>query len=318
MTTKNRYSLGTDPARRRLHRSWHRGAHCRFTPSKLNLTEATAIKDYIVDGWAPPAPIIAPDANILAVGSCFAQYIAKYLRLSRRQMKVNDGSNVNVVAYGAGFVNTYTLLNQFAWALGEREAASSTLYVEDGGENEGLPTIQLMPNDEAMRARTRALIDRCDAFIITLGLSEVWYDRQTLDVFFGAVPSEIFDPERHAFRVTSVSENRTNLRAIVELIRKVRPEAPIVFTLSPVPLTATFRPVSCLTANAVSKSILRVAVDELMREGRDDVFYWPSYEVVTEFYGPHRAYNDDRRHVRPEVVQMIMKLFEDAFVQEVA
>ena len=33
-----------------------------------------------------------------------------------------------------------------------------------------------------------------------------------------------------------------------------------VFTLSPVPLSATFRGVSCVTANAVSKSILRVAV----------------------------------------------------------
>jgi hypothetical protein len=33
-----------------------------------------------------------------------------------------------------------------------------------------------------------------------------------------------------------------------------------------VPLAATFRGVSCVTANAASKAILRVAVDELMRE----------------------------------------------------
>jgi hypothetical protein len=95
--------------------------------------------------------------------------------------------------------------------------------------------------------------------------------------------------------VSSVGENVANLREIVRLIRKHVPRAAIVFTLSPVllsadgllhqvpallllprmtsdclphqvPLAATFRGVSCVTANAASKAILRVAVDELMRE----------------------------------------------------
>ena len=88
--------------------------------------------------------------------------------------------------------------------------------------------------------------------------------------------------------MSSVGENVANLREIVRLIRKHVPRAAIVFTLSPVPLSAdcllhqvplsadcllhqvplaaTFRGVSCVTANAASKAILRVAVDELMRE----------------------------------------------------
>ena len=37
-----------------------------------------------------------------------------------------------------------------------------------------------------------------------------------------------------------------------------------------VPLAATFRGVSCVTANAASKAILRVAVDELMREEEEE------------------------------------------------
>ena len=49
-------------------------------------------------------------------------------------------------------------------------------------------------------------------------------------------------------------------------MRRHNPRAHIVFTLSPVPLNATFRGVSCVSANSVSKAILRVAVDELLRE----------------------------------------------------
>jgi hypothetical protein len=310
--------VGTDPKHRRLHASWFRGEIIHFTPSQINMREPSAIEDYIVQGWAPKAPVIAPDASILAVGSCFAQYIVQHLRRTRRSMRVNDGHNVNVIAYGAGFVNTFTLRQQFEWALGERDIPASTLYVEDGENDEQLPTIKLMATDESTRATTRRTIVGADAFILTLGLSEIWWDMESQEAFFGAVPAEIYDPERHVFRVAGVRENFNNLLDLYTLLREVKPTAPIIFTLSPVPLTATFRPVSCLTANSVSKAILRVAVDELLRACDDDplLFYWPSYEIVTEFFGPARAYGDDRRHVTAEAVGVIMRLFEKCFVKE--
>ena len=313
-----RYSLGKDPRARRLHSSWYRGSTLNFTPSKLNLTEADALERYIAHGWAPEKPILEPDAGILAVGSCFAQYIAQHLRRRRRRMRINDGMNCNVLAYGAGFVNTFTLRQQFEWAFGLREIEGSTLFVEHGENQHELPGIKLMETTPTVRQVTRQLIESTDAFILTLGLSEVWYERESGDVFFGAVPSDVYDEERHAFRVTTVEENRANLFALYRLLRARKPDSPIIFTLSPVPLTATFRPVSCLTANCVSKAVLRVAVDELLREVDDDplLYYWPSYEIVTDFFGPDRGYNEDRRHVSPEVVGAIMALFEKRFVKE--
>lgn len=312
-----RYRLGNDMRSRRLHRTWYRGPTCNFTPSMINLGEPDAVADYIVKGWAPEQPIIAPDASILAVGSCFAQYVVQHLRKTRRRLKVNNGMNVNVIACGAGFVSTFTLRQQFEWALGLREIESATLYIEDGENEHGLPGLKLLPTDAATRERTRQTITAADMFILTLGLSEIWYDKKSGDAFFGAVPSVAFNPSKHAFRVTSVEENRDNLTALCSAIRNHRPNAPIVLTLSPVPLTATFRPVSCLTANCVSKSILRVAVDEMVRESDDPLlFYWPSYEIVTDFFGARDAYHEDRRHVKPEVVATIMDLFERFFVKQ--
>ena len=101
------------------------------------------------------------------------------------------------------------------------------------------------------------------------------------------MPLDVFDPERHKFRVTTVAENKANMRAIYDTIREFRPEAQIVFTLSPIPLVTTFRPVSCITANSVSKAILRSAIDDLYQEvayeGR--IFYWPSYEIIEQAFG---------------------------------
>jgi hypothetical protein len=130
------------------------------------------------------------------------------------------------------------------------------------------------------------------------------------------VPTYVFDPERHEFRVSTVAENIENLEALYSLLRARKPGVPIIFTVSPVPLVATFRPVSCMAANSVSKAIVRVAVDELVRGHADDplLFYWPSYEIVMDVYGP-AAFKEDRRHILTPVVARIMGAFEKAFVE---
>ena len=94
------------------------------------------------------------------------------------------------------------------------------------------------------------------------------------------------------------------------MIREVKPAAPIIFTLSPVPLMATFRPVSCLTASSVSKAILRVSIDELMRTFSADerLLYFPSYEIVKDCFAD--PYLDDNRHLKWEVVSFVMETFE--------
>jgi hypothetical protein len=158
---------------------------------------------------------------------------------------------------------------------------------------------------------TRALFDDTDVFILTLGLSEIWYDTSTGEAFWRAVPVGYFDASRHTFRVSTVAENAANLRAIYEMIREFRPSARIVVTLSPIPLVATFRPVSSITANSVSKAILRAAIDEVVREADDPehLLYWPSYEIVQDAFGTGK-WLPDGRHVAQPVLDYIMALFE--------
>jgi hypothetical protein len=81
-----------------------------------------------------------------------------------------------------------------------------------------------------------------------------------------------------------------------------------VLTLSPVPLMATFRPISCITASSVSKAILRVAIDLAMNLEKEGVYYFPSYEMVTAGFAD--PYRDDNRHPREEIVERVMAVFE--------
>jgi len=87
-------------------------------------------------------------------------------------------------------------------------------------------------------------------------------------------------------------------------------------TLSPIPLIATFRQVSCITANSLSKSLLRAALDdlrELKAEIRQDVYYFPAFEIINECF-PNR-FVEDGRHLWPMIVPSVMRLFEATFCE---
>jgi len=82
--------------------------------------------------------------------------------------------------------------------------------------------------DEEVRLVTKRLFDQADVFILTFGLSEIWYDEPTGGVFWRAVPQDKFDPARHKFRVASYAETLDRLHRIHSLIRAYRPSAKII------------------------------------------------------------------------------------------
>ncbi len=80
-------------------------------------------------------------------------------------------------------------------------------------------------------------------------------------------------------------------------------------TVSPVPLTATASKEHVLVATTYSKSILRSAAGELSLS-RDDVDYFPSYELISQPPTFGKFYESNLRSVKPEGVDYVMKHFE--------
>ena len=286
--------------------SWFRGENTNFNPTVAALSEPGAVEKFVLKGWTPSTPMIGPSTKIVAFGSCFAANITEWL--SKRNFSVltkKDGeySDAYIVRFGEGMVNSSVLRQQFEWAFEGKVFTEELWHGYDA---------KAFGYDDNVRIRTRAIFEEADVFIITLGLSEVWYDELTGGVFWRAVPAEKYDAERHKFRVLSVAENKDNIKAIIDIIARHKPSAKLIFTLSPIPLVATFRPVSCITANSVSKASLRAALDEVLRElNLPWVFYWPSYEIVMDVFG--NRWREDRRHVRQPILSFIMTLFENVW-----
>ena len=164
---------------------------------------------------------------------------------------------------------------------------------------------------EARRQLVRDTLLATDVLILTLGLSEVWYDHVTGEPLWRVLPVDQFDPERHVFRVETMAQTLQWLETIERLRARHVPDMKIIFTVSPVRLGATFRPVSALTANSASKAIVRAALDEFLRNHQEDVgrrlFYFPSYELVTNYFID--PYEHDNRHVSATVAAGIISYF---------
>ena len=286
--------------------SWHQTGVNQYP--KAFTDSVDSIIEHAIHGWVPPNHLLNVDSNIVTLGSCFAAELRHFLD------KVGLSSNSFWVP--SGLNNTFALLDFVSWCITGKETGKGFGYARssEGNIEDWTPTWE--------REKYLDKFLSAGAFVFTLGLSEVWEDTHTNNVFWRGIPKAIFQENRHIFRLSTVEENKINLRAIIDLIRTINPIAPIVITLSPVPLKATFQKHSCMTADCVSKSILRLAIDSVMSTQLPHVYYWPSFEIV-KWGGCHLPYpvygTDDNvvRHVSRYLVVQILYNFVQYFYGEV-
>jgi len=143
--------------------------------------------------------------------------------------------------------------------------------------------------------------------IITLGLVEAWYDKQS-QLYLNLAPHPRAlknSPERFEMRVLDYNEIISELEEFYTITKRFcKPDVKILITVSPVPLLATFRDQDVLVANTYSKAVQRAAVEYFIRQ-HDNIDYFPSFEFVT-LGDPNHNWSGDYRHVSPHVVQRIM------------
>jgi hypothetical protein len=192
-------------------------------------------------------------------------------------------------------------------------------WIREGGRliDPFRPTIQ--PNgfvneaefrrDREQTAVRRAVEDM-DVFIFTLGLTEAWLSTDDGAAYpvCPSVSGGTFDPRRHRFVNFGVSDVITNLRQCIALIRQKNKTAKMLLTVSPAPLVATLEDKSVLVATPYSKSVLRVAAEEVANADAD-IAYFLSYEVIAAAHARGRYFAFDLRSVTEEGVGHVMRLF---------
>ena len=272
----------------------------------------------------PDKPRLTHDTPIASIGSCFAREIKIWLKANHYNF-IETAQGPCTEAGSARYdrvYNTFTLRQEFERAFGEFDPAETIWEFQEDGRPRLLDPYRKGVAWESREEMERELAEHqqnvqqafseAQVLIMTIGQAEIWYHKSDGYVYPLVPPVQVFDETRHGFRMSTYEENLANLERVFELFSENNPTGHIVITLSPVPLRATFRDMNSVIANTASKSMLRAVIDAFVSAHGDRVTYFPAYEVVSVLSGA--PYEADNRHVRPEAVDQIMKLFEAWFV----
>ena len=255
--------------------------------------------------------------TIFTIGSCFARNVERVLQDRGFKLPAFDvlDQDEDFASVGNRVLNNYgapSICNELKWAFEDETDEDACFYQMGNGwvdlhlHNTMRPAdLEVVRNRRrALRAAYRSIVD-CDAVIITLGLSEGWFDMKT-GFYLNMAPRRSMvreAPDRFELHVLSYSETINCLREAIELIKeKGRDGIQVIVTVSPVPLTATYRDADVMTANCYSKSVLRTAAEEITQTF-DFVHYFPSFESIT-LSDRSVAYTDDEIHVSQDIVDL--------------
>lgn len=284
---------------------------------------------------------ISKNSNFYCIGSCFAEYVRSALEeLTKKtcfpefQTIILDKESeiVDTVGFGNYHMNYYStssILQEFERSWHDSRAFPpikiENILIKDGKKYAypGKTCYQdpyrreVYANSEAeikdlskrISSCVRAGLVKSDCFIITLGLVEIFRSSST-GLTFNQYPGYQgigYSDKDLIFSRQTVSDVESDLKKIVNLIKSIKETNKIVFSVSPVPLAATFTDSDVFTANIYSKSTLRSAVEQVV-DRKAGVYYFPSYEMALNF-GSSFFQSRDLRHAHKRHVDFIVKTF---------
>ena len=272
--------------------------------------------------------------RIASMGSCFAREIKSVLLregFSYITEEAHHPAAKHASAAWERLYNTFSLRQIFEYTFGEWQPALRWWKAPASGTiQDPYRRIILYPDLQAAEedfrnhvSCSRRALEKAQVLILTLGLTEIWQDREDAAVIClpsGPYVNEGGDMGRYAFRVSRYAENLENLQRVHELMAAHNPGCHLILTVSPVHLWATFRPdADVISASSNSKSTLRAVADEFAA-AHDNVHYFPAFEMAT-IYRPmvgQSIFSEGREnfHVNQDTIDFIMKGFFQFYADE--
>lgn len=246
------------------------------------------------------------EANILLLGSCFAENIGKKLSYFKFKNTLNP---FGILFHPLAIENLITrAINKDYYSDDEVFQHNEQWHCYDAHS-----CLSAQSKEELLQRLNNAVdltnkqIHESTCFIITLGTA--WVYRHIASDKIAAnchkVPQKKFSKE-----LLSVDEIQASLEAVVSLVQSVNRDAKFIFTVSPIRHMK-----DGFVENQRSKSHLIAAIHQVI-EPRKQRFYFPSYEIMMDELRDYRFYAEDMIHPSPLAIDYIWKRFKAVWIDE--
>ena len=136
-----------------------------------------------------------------------------------------------------------------------------------------------------------------DTAVFTLGTNHVYVERATGEIVDNCQkrPQREFEE-----RELTVEECANALREAITLLRQANPKVNIIITVSPIRYAKYG-----YHGSQLSKAVLLLATDKVIKEEGERVYYFPAYEIVNDELRDYRFYKADMLHPNEQAVEYI-------------
>ena len=136
-----------------------------------------------------------------------------------------------------------------------------------------------------------------DTAVFTLGTNHVYVERATGEIVDNCQkrPQREFEE-----RELTVEECADALREAITLLRQANPKVNIIITVSPIRYAKYG-----YHGSQLSKAVLLLAADKVIKEEGERVYYFPAYEIVNDELRDYRFYKADMLHPNEQAVEYI-------------
>ena len=136
-----------------------------------------------------------------------------------------------------------------------------------------------------------------DTAVFTLGTNHVYVERATGEIVDNCQkrPQREFEE-----RELTVEECTDALREAITLLRQANPKVNVIITVSPIRYAKYG-----YHGSQLSKAVLLLATDKVIKEEGERVYYFPAYEIVNDELRDYRFYKADMLHPNEQAVEYI-------------
>jgi len=231
----------------------------------------------------------------ILLGSCFAQYMGEKLTAEGWEVMSNPLGTL---------YNPFSILQTIRGALHDDEGRLPVFHADDEWRCWWANTTFRTPTEEGTRhlvgERLKALgqtLREADHLIVTLGTNVCYRLKEDGMVVTNCQrqPDRLFEEYR-----APLHEVTQALKDVVDEVMRVNPGLGITFTVSPY----RYKKYG-LHGSQLSKAVLLLAVDEVVRAYPTRCKYFPAYEIMMDELRDYRYYAPDGVHPSPEAVEVI-------------
>jgi hypothetical protein len=243
--------------------------------------------------------------RVMFIGSCFASSIGSQMEIGHMPVMINPAGAVfnpvsvcntlDTITYGKEFVQDDLYCHNGSYI--------SFFHYTDFSSDDPLKVLEKInkKSNEAL-----AFLKSARFLFITFGTARVYNWKKTGLIVSNChkIPSVNFEPE-----LLTVNGIVTLWTRQLNRLHSLFPRLKVVFTISPVRHWK-----DGAHGNQVSKSVLFLAVEELMKHDVS-LRYFPAYELLMDDLRDYRFYNDDMLHPTPTAINYIWDAFSQCYME---